>query len=144
MHQQAESKGVQSWQEQRTMLPSAFIPLSQDHQNWNHLWSFCSALVRERAEMRQTSRACWWEGAIAVPGIWVLVPHACTTQKSSHSQVVECRWNIFFKSEKKCSFVFPFLEGPLLLGQRRREWPDLSDHCLDTPLCLSRSWRFSH
>lgn len=28
MHQQAESKGVQSWQEQRTMLPSAFIPLT--------------------------------------------------------------------------------------------------------------------
>ena len=96
-------QGVQSWQEQRTMLPSTFIPPSQDHQNWSHVWSFRSALVRERAEMRQTSRACWWEGVRAVPGIWVLVPHACTTQKSSPSQVVEFRWHLFFKSEKKCN-----------------------------------------
>ena len=59
--------------------------------------------MMERAEMRQTRRACWWEGAIVVSGIWVLVPHACTTQKSSDAQVVEFRGNLFFKSEKKCN-----------------------------------------
>lgn len=79
-------------------FPFSLHPTLTGSSKLNHLWSFHSALVRERAEMRQTSRACWWERS-DMPGIWVLVPHV-QLQKSSHSQVVECRWNLFIKSEK--------------------------------------------
>lgn len=60
-------------------------PILPGPQKLELLVIFLFILVKERAVVTQVSRGSWWEGAIGVPDIWVLLPHTCITQKGSHS-----------------------------------------------------------